>query len=134
VLAFIESGGSSSDFPLPIDIANASPFVAKDSEKKKFVEYRTLLLDKAGARLLEMSLWCAAGFVLVVNWCTAGDIQVTWRENVRCCSRYLLCLRATTPSGPATIGAQGVSSSMRTSRYDCCFAIADVFVLTIVFL
>jgi hypothetical protein len=51
VLAFIESGGSSSDFPLPIDVVNASPFVAKDSEKKKFVEYRTLLLDKAGARL-----------------------------------------------------------------------------------
>jgi hypothetical protein len=120
VLAFIESGGSNSDFPLPIDIANASPFVTKDSEKKKFVEYRTLLLDKAGARLSKCRLWCAAGFVLVVNWCTAGHIQVTWRENPMLQPLLALFARYYMPSGPATIGAQGVSSSMRTSRYDCC--------------
>jgi hypothetical protein len=80
VLAHIDSGGGECDFPLPIPIANASLFAARDADKKKFVEYRTLLLDKAGKAFVDLSLWCAAGFVLIVNWCTMGNMRVTWRE------------------------------------------------------
>ena len=85
VRAYLDAGKGSSQrvgdkFPLPVTINQSSLFVGIGAGTDGYVEHRALLRDDTGTAFADLSLWCAAGFVLVFTLCGVRETIVRWQQ------------------------------------------------------